>query len=137
MSFFDRAFIDVRRALGVEGSSLLIIDDARAAVIESLCANPVALQAVLYFAPGEYALIANSVSLPRWAGDLTIPANITVWFDPGAILILEDARLVIHGGIHAPVAPIFRELQSGMVIFGGEPEALLPSGGGDRRSRAR
>jgi len=136
MPINDQAFIDVKALLETT-SSPIAIDEARANRIEQACGSPGNTRGVVvYFAPGDYVLSSGTRSLVKWVGDLTLPRHATAWFEPGARIFMLDARLVIDGGLQAPAEQIFVELGRGMVLLGGELDAVLPEWWGARGERS-
>lgn len=136
MPINDQAFIDVQALLHTT-SSPIAIDEARANLIEQACGAPGNTRGVVvHFAPGDYVLSSGSRPLGKWVGDLTLPRHATAWFEPGARIIMLDARLVIDGGLQAPAEQIFVELGRGMVLLGGELDAVLPEWWGARGERS-
>lgn len=125
MPFFGDEFIDVRSLYQGIGQRFLELDVSRLAILRDALAN-VRDRAILYFGVGGYFVSRWKDRYERpWEGELEIPANVTAWFEAGAEIEV-DGRIVIHGGIVAPRQRIFREHESGMVIFAGEVDAILP-----------
>lgn len=92
-------------------------------------------RAVLYVASGSYTVVRTLLRYAAWEGDLVIPPNVTVWMEDKAEFVVEG-RLVLLGGLVASRTRIFREVHAGMVLLGGDLEAIYPEwwgaeGGGD------
>ncbi len=126
MPIESMSFIDVRARLNVAGSTMpLTLGRTQVDALDRLL-SALDEKAILYFASGPYILPRLTTEYLPWQGDMTTPPNVTVWFDPGAIITLEGSRLVVLGGMTAPDAQVFAEHGAGMVMFGGELRELFP-----------
>ncbi len=105
MGFFGTEFIDVQRELGGGGFGAEV-----ALRWEDLAAwsreNPNGL--TFYFREGRYVLRRWRNSYLFWDGDFVFPVRSVLWFERGATLVYEEARLVVRGLIQAPLSQIFR-----------------------------
>ncbi|MEZ4390396.1 MAG: hypothetical protein R3A48_04810 [Polyangiales bacterium] len=126
MPIQEQAFFDVRETLGPEGAGLFVHlrEDQTRAIEEAI--RRASNAAIVYFAPGEYTLHRIRDEYGAWQGDLELGANVTLWLDPDAKIVLDDSRLVILGGMVAPIAPIFDERGAGMVLLGGDLKDVFP-----------
>jgi len=105
MGFFGREFVDVRAELGGgDPDSDLAIGWEDLSRWERQNPNGV----TLYFREGRYLLRRWRESYLFWDGDYVFPAGSTLWFERGATLVYEGARVVVRGQIHAPLWQIFR-----------------------------
>lgn len=92
-------------------------------------------RAVLYVPSGSYTVRRTLPRYAAWEGDLTLPPNVTLWMEDKAEFVIEG-RFVVLGSLVASRTRIFREVHAGMVLLGGDLEAIYPEwwgaeGGGD------
>lgn len=80
---------------------------------------------IVIFPAGDYKI----------SSDLTIPANVTVWFVDGARILPDSGKTItINGSLIAPISPIFAG--NGTIILNGNIDRIYPqwwgaSGDGD------
>lgn len=126
MPIQEQAFVDVRATLELAGSTARIpLNRAAIQRIESELAQSGG-EAILYLSSGEYELHQMRTDYGAWQGDLVLGTRVTLGMDPDAKINLKSSRLVILGGLVAPMAQIFDERGPGMVLFGGEIKELFP-----------